>query len=122
MRCIRNDLLHDVLNLCKLIHEVYLVMKSSCSVNNDNICIVGNSRTKGIESNRGRVSAHSLFYNRYSYSSSPYVKLLNGSSAECICSAKVHLLTCFLELVSQFSYCSSLAYTVYANHHYDIWL
>ena len=93
-------------------------MKSSCGVNNYHIaasCLCG---FESIINYRTRVGALSVFYDIYSCSLSPYLKLIYSSCTEGIGSGNKDFLALLLELMTKLADSCGLACTVYADDHY----
>ena len=120
MRCIRHEFLHHALNLRELVHEAFLVVQTTCSIDEDDICTVCNRAVQSIESHAGRVATHLLFHNRHPYPFGPDAYLLDCSGAERISCSKHDFQAGLLKLIGEFAYCCGLAHTIHAHDKNDI--
>ena len=122
MRSIRNDLLHDGLDLSQLAHEVDLVVQTASGVDDDYISILCHRRLHRVESHGSGVGALTLLDARHAYPIRPNLQLTDGSGTEGIGSAEHDLLARLLEVVRQLADGGGLAHTVHAYYQYDIGL
>ena len=84
---IRKLAVDNTVNLCKLLHKIFLVMKSACGVDNNDI---GVSRLGGIyriKYDCGRVSALGVLYYINTRAVGPDLKLVNCRRTEGVGSA-----------------------------------
>ena len=112
---------HHVFYLLQFIHQVHLVVQSSCRIYQHYISAIGLGTLQSIIGHRGGVSAHLLLDNTHAYPLSPNGNLLNSGSAESISGSQIDFLASLLELISQFAYGCGFTYTIDPNHQYHVW-
>ena len=121
MRCVRNDLPHDITDLCKLVHEVDPVMETACSIDEHDVSILGDSRLYSIKSHRSRIRTHILLYDIDTCTLCPDCKLVHCSGTECIRSTDYHLFALSLKLACELADSCGLSYSIHTDYHDDIW-
>ncbi|EJW98499.1 hypothetical protein EVA_13394 [gut metagenome] len=112
--------MHNVFDLRQLVHEVHLVVQTSCCVDDDNVGIVCLSRTDSIVGYTCWVAAHLLFDDGYTDTFAPDTELFYCCCSEGIGCAKIHFLAGLLKLVGQFANSGSLTDTVDTYDHDDV--
>ena len=117
---VASSLLDSPLYFGELVHKSYLIVKSACSVDDDDIGSVGLGRADRVVCHAGRVASHLLLDDGHSYPLAPDAYLLYGSGTESVSSTKVHLVSCLLELVGEFADGSGLSHSVDTHHEYDV--
>ena len=91
-------------------------MQTTCCVNQYNISTISLRTREGVESHTSRITTHLLLYHRHAYTLTPDAELFYSCSTESIGSTQINLLTCLLELPSQFSDSRGFADAIDANH------
>ena len=99
MRRIRHHLLHDILDLGELVHQVDLIMETARRIDENYIRIIGLGASDGIICHAGWIRALLLFYNGHSHTFAPYTELLDSRSTERVSRAEIHFFTSLLVLV-----------------------
>ena len=84
MRSIRNNFLHYPLDFSKFVHEIDLIMKASSRINQNNINLLCNSRTKRIKGYRGRIRILTLCDNGNTCTFGPNDQLIHSRRSKSI--------------------------------------
>ncbi len=122
MGSVWNDFFHYPLYLCQLVHKTFLVMQASGGIDNNHIDIVRHRRLKRIVCDSGGIGTKLLLDDRNTGTPSPLVKLLDGSSTECVGGAKHDFIAGLFIKISKFAYSGCLANAVDTYNHYHVWL
>ena len=116
MRSFRNFALNNAVNFFQLVHQVSLVMQSSCSINKEDICLTRNRCLHSVKDNCRRISTFCMADNVAMRTLAPNLQLLACRSAEGIACCQNNLVFEQSEVICQLADSSSLAYTVNANN------
>ena len=116
--CIRIFSFDDPVDLLQLFHQILLVVKSSCRINEQNVCFSCLGSTYCVEDNRCRICAFRSSDDLHSSTVGPFCQLLSCCCTERICCCQDHFSSLFLELSCQFTYRCSLTDSVDTDHQY----
>ena len=68
--------------LCKLVHKIFLIMKSSCRVADDYVTVSCNTCLNGVIDDCGRICTLFMLYDINIRSLCPYIKLIYSGGTE----------------------------------------
>ena len=120
MRRIGYYLLHHILDLGKLVHQVDLIMQATRRIDQHHIRIIGFCALQGIKGHTGGVGALLLFDNRHTYAFAPNTQLLHRSGTESIGSAEIDFFARSLVLMCKFTDGSGLTHSIDTHYHNHI--
>src|SRR3989338_10637185 len=106
---------HNPLYLFHLLHQIYLCMQSPCGIGYKNVIFLCLCRLNCIVYYCRWVCTTLMFYNWASTPLSPYLKLFNCSSPECISCCKQYLFPFFYISACKFFNCGCFSYNSFTK-------
>ena len=111
--------LNDAVDLCQFLHQILLIMQTSCGVADQHITASCLCRINGVIDHRCRVRAFGVLDDIHAGTLCPDLQLVNGSRTERICRSDQHLFALAFQLMAQLADGGGLACAVDADHHDD---